>query len=73
MRPVAGIDAPNAGRMLRDSLDAIVVGVRSCDMAMAQEQRVNYPVLTNAFISSEIDIIVSKNQSHYKNMVMHLA
>ncbi len=46
MRVMAGLDKPNAGRVLVDGRDVTGVGVRQRNLAMVYQQFINYPAMT---------------------------
>ncbi|SAL45753.1 ABC transporter-like protein [Caballeronia humi] len=46
MRVMAGLDKPNAGRVLVDGKDVTGVGVRQRNLAMVYQQFINYPAMT---------------------------
>ncbi|CAO3411174.1 ABC transporter ATP-binding protein [Azospirillum largimobile] len=46
MRLMAGLDAPNAGRVLENGKDVTGTSVRHRDVAMVYQQFINYPAMT---------------------------
>jgi len=46
MRVMAGLDKPNAGRVIADGRDVTGVGVRERNLAMVYQQFINYPAMT---------------------------